>query len=116
MEKSQNTHLNLDQKKPELLMLVGVAGGACVVAGHRQQPLKGRRKLKGLNQAIKASKPLIFAPKKKIWLVFCANPFSFLSNFSPKHIQTPLILLFSLQSQGSALAPILPLVGSIPCI
>ena len=77
MEKSQNMHLNLDQKKPELLMLVGVAGGACVVAGHRQQPLKGRRKLKGLNQAIKASKPLIFAPKKKILASFLCKSFLF---------------------------------------
>ena len=44
---------------------------------------------------------------------------SFLSNFSPKpskHIQSPLILLFSPQSQSSVLAPNLPILGSLPWI
>ena len=50
------------------------------------RPLYGR-KPKGHNQAINASKPLILPHKKKrFWAVFWANPLSFLSNFSPKHI------------------------------
>ena len=36
--------------------------------------------------------------KKNFGLFFQADYLSLLSNFSPKHIQTPLILLFSLQS------------------
>ena len=80
-----------------------------------RRTLYGRRKLKCQFSAINASRPLILPKKKKrFWAVFQADFLSLLSNFSPKHIQTLFILLFSPQLEGSGLAPNLPLLGSIP--
>ena len=69
---------------------------------------------------IKISRPLILPKKKKDFWQFPRWILSLLSLIylpnTSKHIQTPLILLFSPQSQGSILAPNLPLLGSIPWI
>ena len=82
-------------------MSVEVAGSPCVVGNNGQCTLYGHWKLKGQNSTINASKPLILRVHTHThtnWATF----------------YTPLILLFSPQSQGSVLAFNLPLLGSIP--
>ena len=87
-----------------------------VAGGHKgRQPYKVHRKLKGQKSTINASKSLILQKEEEAEGP-AANSLSPLSNFSPKQIQTPLVLLFSPQSQGSVLAPNLPLLCSIPWI
>ena len=94
-----NMRPNLDKKKKlELLMSTEVANG--------------RQKLKGHILAINTPRNLFLSFLD--FGQFSAQILSlFLCDFSPKHIQIPLILLFSPQSQGNVLALNVPLLGFI---
>ena len=69
----------LDQKNPILLMSIGVAGSLCVTANGGQWPYMVRWKCKGQFSSI-------LQRRRRFWVVFQVDS---LSNFSPKHIQTP---------------------------
>ena len=97
-----NMRPNLDQKKART---TDVSRGG-------QRPLKGRQKLKGHILAINTPRNLFLSFLD--FGQFSAQILSlFLCDFSPKHIQIPLILLFSPQSQGNVLALNVPLLGFI---